>query len=127
MAKTKKTIPYEFVLEQLHRFSPTVKPMFGSHAVYIQNKIIFILRQKENAVADNGVWVATTSDHHESLRKEFPSLRSIGIFGGGETGWQVLPEEADDFEESVIKACELVLRQDVRIGKIPKPKKKKKD
>ena len=87
--------------------------------------MIFILRQKENAVADNGVWVATTSNHHESLRKEFPSLRSIGIFGGGETGWQVLPGDADDFEESVMKACALILKQDVRIGKIPKKKKKK--
>jgi hypothetical protein len=121
-----KNIPFDFVLEQLHRLNPTVKPMFGCHAVYVQNKIVFILRKKDNDEDDNGVWVATTNEHHESLRKEFPSLRSIKVFGGGETGWQVLPFEADDFEESVLQACHLVLRQDGRIGKTPKQKKKKK-
>jgi hypothetical protein len=126
MAKSKKTIAFEFVLEELHRLNPIVKPMFGSHAVYVQNKIVFILRKRESGTEDNGVWIATTAEHHESLRKELPSLRSIGVFGGGETGWQVLPADADDFEESVLHACALVLRHDLRIGKIPRQKKKKK-
>lgn len=98
--------------------------MFGCHAIYVSNKIVLILRKKENDV-DNGVWVATTTDHHESLRKIFPSMRSIKLFGEGESGWQVIPWDADDFEESVNLACDLILKNDPRIGKIPKPKKKK--
>lgn len=42
------------------------------------------------------------------------------MFGPGPTGWQILPLDADDFEESVLKACQLVLKNDVRIGKVPK-------
>ncbi|MFZ6014168.1 MAG: hypothetical protein ACOYXT_27750 [Bacteroidota bacterium] len=123
--KKEKAIPFDFVLEELHRADPIVKPMFGCHAVYIQNKIVFILRKKDQAVYDNGVWVATVPEHHQSLRKDFPSLRSIKIFGDGETGWQNIPLESDDFEACVLKACAYVLKGDARIGKIPKPKKKK--
>jgi hypothetical protein len=34
--------------------------------------------------------------------------------------------DADDFEESVNKVCELVLKNDPRIGRIPAKKKPKK-
>jgi hypothetical protein len=125
MDKPKRKIPYDFVLEELDRLQPVVKPMFGSHAVYVQNKIVFILRKKDLGDSDNGVWVATTNEHHESLRNDLPSLRSIQVFGGGETGWQIIPSDADDFEEATLKACALVLRNDIRIGKIPEQKKKK--
>jgi hypothetical protein len=118
-------IPFDFVLEKLERLEPSVKPMFGCHAVYVKEKIVLILRRKETPHEDNGVWVATTSEHHASLKKDFPSLRGIGVFGTEKSGWQILPMEADDFEESVMKACELILKNDQRIGKIPKSKKKK--
>ena len=66
------------------------------------------------------VWVATTLEHHRALKRELPSLRSITVLAGGAvTNWQVLPVESDDFEESVLKACELVKRGDPRIGKVP--------
>jgi hypothetical protein len=125
LMKKVKTIPFNFVIEELDRLKPAVKPMFGCHAIYVRNKIVLILRRKEEGQADNGVWMATTGEHHESLKKEFPSMRGIKIFGS-ESGWQVLPEDADDFEESVIRACELILRNDARIGKIPKPRARKK-
>jgi hypothetical protein len=94
--------------------------MFGCLAVYVEEKIVFVLREKKGA--DDGVWVATTKDHHASLRRELPSLRSIEIFGVGETGWQVLPVDVGDFEESVLRACALVRAGDPRIGKVPKAK-----
>jgi hypothetical protein len=37
----------------------------------------------------------------------------------------MIHEDDDDFEESAIKICEMVLHGDSRIGKIPKSKKKK--
>jgi len=55
-----------------------------------------------------------------SLRREFPRMRSIHLFGKKVTGWQVLPVDAPDFEESAVRACELVLACDPRIGKVPK-------
>lgn len=123
--KKSKPIPFDFVLEQLERLNPRVNPMFGCHAVYAKDKIVLILRKKETGDPDNGVWIATTPEHHASLKKDFPSMRSIRLFGAKETSWQILPADADDFEESVMKACEFILRQDPRIGKIPKEKKKK--
>jgi len=123
----KKKIPFEFVLEELDRLHPRVRAMFGCYAIYIEEKMVLILRQREDFRDDNGVWLATLHEHHPSLKKEFPPLRSIGFFGRRETVWQNIPADAADFEELALKACRLILKGDVRIGKIPKPKKKKGD
>ena len=93
--------------------------MFGCLAIYVQDKIVLILREKPTYPADNGVWLATTEDHHDSLRAEFPQMRSIQLLGKKITGWQVLRSDAEDFEESALRACDLVLSHDPRIGKIP--------
>ncbi len=84
------------------------------------NKIVLILRDKREPDADNGVWLATTEEHHESLRREFPNMRSIQVFRKKVTGWQVLPADAPDFEEAALRACELIVARDPRIGKVPK-------
>lgn len=115
-----KRVPHEFVLDALADLSPTTRVMFGCLAVYVEEKIILVLRDKPKGKADNGVWLATTAEHHESLRREFPRMRSIGVLGKEVTGWQVLPADAADFEEAALRACELILRGDPRIGKIPK-------
>lgn len=123
--KKKRPIPFEFVIEALEPLNPYTKPMFGCTAIYSDFKILFILRNKDNYVHDNGVWIATTPDHHKSLKREFPNLRSLELFGSKHpTAWQNLPADAPDFEESVMRACELALAKDPRIGKIPGKKKK---
>ena len=93
--------------------------MFGCLAVYVQDKIVLILRDKPDHAADNGVWLATTEEHHPSLRREFPNMRSIKVLGKKVTGWQVLPADAEDFEEAALRACDFVLTGDPRIGKVP--------
>jgi len=80
---------------------------------------VLILRDKRDKSADNGVWLATTEEHHESLRREFPNMRSIRVLGKKVTGWQVLPADAPDFEQSSLRACELIVARDPRIGKLP--------
>ena len=122
--KKPKIIPYDFVLEELGSLGPITKPMFGCVAVYVDTKIVLILRQKQDYVSDNGVWIATTADHHESLKRDLPIMRSIALFNsGGPTGWQNLPEDDPRFEEMTLKVCALIRENDPRIGKIPKPKK----
>jgi hypothetical protein len=120
--KKRKPVPFEFVLDALSPLEPSTRPLFGCLAIYVGHKIVLILRDKGSGAPDNGVWLATTCEHHESLRREFPNMRSIGVLGKGVTGWQVLPVEAPDFEEAALRACELVLAGDRRIGKIPKSK-----
>lgn len=118
-ARKKKPIPHAFVLDELERLGPETKPMFGCVAVYVEEKIMLILRDKREPRADNGVWIATVPEHHASLRKELPSMRSISVFGPGVTGWQVLPADEETFEEEALRACELILAGDPRIGKVP--------
>ena len=119
LVKQRKAVPHEFVLDAIAPLSPVTRPMFGCLAVYVADKIALILRDKRHKTADNGVWLATTEEHHESLRREFPRMRSIQVLGKKVTGWQVLPAEAPDFEEAALHACELVLARDPRIGKVP--------
>jgi hypothetical protein len=118
----RKPAPHEFVLEALAALSPATRPMFGCLAVYVGDRIVLILRDKPNPAADNGVWLATTREHHESLRREFPHMRSIEVLGKQVTGWQVLPADAPDFEEAALHACELIAARDPRIGKVPSPR-----
>jgi hypothetical protein len=116
---TRVRVPHAFVLDALDPIGPVTKPMFGCLAVYVKEKVVLILRDHGDHPADNGVWLATTAEHHDSLRQEFPHMRSIQMFGTPVTSWQVLPVDASDFEESALHACELVLTRDPRIGKVP--------
>jgi len=119
--KQRKPVPHEFVLDALAPLSPRTRPMFGCVAIYVGDKIVLILRNKDKAgqETDNGVWLATTQEHHESLRRDFPNMRSIKVLGKKVTGWQVLPSDAEDFEEAALRACDFVLTGDTRIGKVP--------
>ena len=118
--KQRKAIPHEFVLDTLASLSPETRPMFGCLAVYVKDKILFVLRDKRDVTADDdGMWLATTVEHHQSLQRDFPNMRSIGVLGKKVTGWQVLPANAPDFEEAALRACEFIQGGDPRIGKIP--------
>ncbi|WP_437760584.1 hypothetical protein [Sorangium sp. So ce1389] len=124
-ARKRKPVPHEFVLEALAPLGPETRPMFGCLAVYVEDKIVLVLRDKPAPAQDNGVWLATTQEHHAALRPEFPSMRSIEVLGSGVTGWQVLPAESPDFEEAALRACALIRAGDPRIGKVPGEKRKR--
>ena len=117
----RKNIPFEFVLDYLTPLDFTVKQMFGMWAIYVNDKIMLILRDRKDFENTNGVWVATSQEYHNSIKTDLPSLTSISNYSGGlkETEWQLLPVEANDFEESVRKVCDMIKRNDRRIGRIP--------
>jgi hypothetical protein len=122
--KKVKPVPFDFVLEQLAAANPQVKPMFGCYAVYVGEKIVLMLRKKDTGIEDNGVWVASTAEHQQSLKQQFPVMRPVQVLPTS-SSWQLIPVDADDFEECVLTVCHLVLSNDVRIGKVPKSKKGK--
>lgn len=127
--KLKKPIPFSFVLDELDGIYTMVRPMFGAHAVYRDEQILLILRQKDEYREDNGVWVVTPPEHVGALDAELPSLRRILMFEtaeGTKTTWNNIPESSPTFEEEVLKACALIRKRDPRIGKTPKPRKPKK-
>jgi hypothetical protein len=127
LAKPRKPIPHGFVLDALMAARPVTRPMFGCLAVYVEDKIVMALRDKEKNTDDNGVWLATTPEHHESLRGEFPNMRSIRLLGKNVTGWQILPADAPDFQEAALRVCELIVARDRRIGKVPGTRRPKSD
>ena len=122
MLKTPRKIPFDFILEKLYSAGPIARPMFGCHAIYIGDKLVLMAREKGASDNDDGVWIATTLPNHESLRRELPSLRSIAVLGKGQTNWQIIPKDSISFEEEVFRACDMILRNDPRIGTILKSK-----
>lgn len=117
--KQRKPVPHQFVLDALSELEPSTRPMFGCLAIYVGDRIVLVLRDRPTHPEDNGVWLATTREHHVSLRREFPSMRTIGLLGEKVTNWQVLPVSAPDFEKAALHACELVIARDPRIGRVP--------
>jgi hypothetical protein len=123
-----KAVPFPFIVEALDPVHPLVKPMFSGFAVYVADKIVFMLRDRPTLTGDNGLWFvfseeADMSKKAGSLRSEFPSLREIGLLEGKISHWMVLPVDAPDFESAALRACDLVLAHDPRLGRVPKSRK----
>ena len=124
----RKSPPYPFLLEALEPLAPEVRHMFGCHAVYVQNKILFMLRDSPKQPEDNGLWVVfadvtQASDAPGSLRSAFPSIRPIQLLGGVIPHWLLIPDDSPRFEEDSLHACEFALARDPRLGRIPASRK----
>jgi hypothetical protein len=113
-----KPTPFDFVFDYL----PTgivIKRMFGMHYIYLGKRIMLILRLRSNEPELNGIWVATSKDHHESLKNNIPELGAFFINNNERQGnWLFIPDNEDNFEGAAIKVCELILHGDPRIGKV---------
>jgi hypothetical protein len=116
-----KNIPFEFILDYLPARNIRVKPMFGCFAVYVNNKLVFILRDRKNNPHLNGVWVASSNESLASLTSILPAIdleaRLVERKAKG-SSWLLIPKDKNQFEETVIIACEMVSSNDSRIGKI---------
>jgi len=122
-AKPKPKPPYAFVLEALAPHEPEVRRMFSGFAVYIGDRIVCMLRDHIRSPQDNGLWLVlseTTRPTDPQLRCEFPSLRSIELLGDKIGHWLLLPSDGPDFEKEALHACDLLLRHDPRLGRVPK-------
>ena len=121
-AKSKKSSPHAFVLEALAPLHPEVRPMFSGFAVYIGDRIVCMLRDHIKSPQDNGVWLVLadiTNPDDPALRREFPSIRSIDLLGNKIRHWLLIPSDGSNFEAEALHACDLLLRHDPRLGRIP--------
>jgi hypothetical protein len=122
-AKSKRrSAPYPFLVEALAPLEPEVRPMFSGFAVYVGEKIVLMLRDSPKQPDDNGVWlvfseIANLADPR--IRQDFPSLRLINLLGGKIGQWRLIPADSPTFESEALHVCELLLKHDVRFGRVP--------
>ena len=117
-SSVKKQAPFPFVLEELASIRPTVKQVFGFTHVYLDDRLLFSLRDSINKPGSNGMWLYTTAEHVESLGREFPQLSRRYLWRSGRNAWVILASKLEGFEEYVFRACDLILRGDPRIGRV---------
>jgi hypothetical protein len=127
-AKVKRKPPHSFVLEALDALNPEVRRMFSGFAVYEGNRLILMLRDNAKSPRDNGVWLVLsegTDPADRALRREFPSLRRIELLGDKIGHWLVIPSDSPNFETESLHACDLLLRHDARLGRIPESRRRR--
>jgi len=110
--------PFPFILGELESLRPIIKKVFGFTHVYLEDKLLFSLRDATAQRGSNGMWLYTTTEHADSLAAEFPELPRRQIWRSGKKAWIILASRMGDFEENALKACELILRGDQRIGRL---------
>ena len=115
--KANKSIPFDFIVDALYGLNPVTKPMFGTTAVYVYGKIVLALRDNKKDPQTNDVWVAVDQLYHPELIQLIPSLTTFEIFGTKTRNWLLLPSTAEDFEKEANLICELIKRNDKRIGR----------
>ena len=118
----RRSAPYAFVLDTLAPLEPQVRPMFSGFGVYVGEKIVLMLRESLKHPEDNGVWLvfSETADLGDPrLRHDFPSLRLIRLLGGKIAHWRLIPADSASFESEALRACELLLKHDRRLGRVP--------
>ena len=118
MTAKREPIPFPFVLEELFSLRPTIKRMFGFTYLYLGERLLCALRDSKKQTGSNGMWLFTTTDHLESLGREFPQLSRRYHWRSGKNAWLILPAKLGEFEQYAFKACELILNGDRRIGRI---------
>jgi hypothetical protein len=120
--KPKPKVPHGFVLEALMPLNPEVRRMFSGFAVYLGDHLVCMLRDSPKSPRDNGVWLVLSEGidpGDRGLRREFPSLRKIELLGGVIGHWLLIPSDSPGFETETLHACDLLLRHDPRLGRIP--------
>jgi len=121
-SKQKQKLPHAFVLEALAPLNPEVRRVFSGFGVYMGDVLVCMLREHEKSPRDNGVWLVlsdSTDPADPELRREFPSIRPIGLLNKKIGHWLLIPNDSPHFETEALHACDLLLRHDARFGRIP--------
>ncbi len=119
--------PFDFIFDYLLPIEIEVKPFFGMFAIYANSKLLLLLRERANEPEKNGIWIATVGNGAESLKKELPGSVILFERKSRKDEWLLIPPDDDAFESSAIRLCELIVHRDPRIGKIPKPRARKRN
>lgn len=95
------------------------KRMFGSQAVYLGDRLMFGVTEKDEPWC--GLLCATSREHHPSLLAQFPFLKPHPILGK----WLYLSAAADGFEQNAQLIMDAIQSGDPRFGVESKPRVRK--
>ncbi|MBE15488.1 MAG: hypothetical protein CL867_04505 [Cytophagaceae bacterium] len=116
-------ILFPFFLDMLYPLPLKHKKMFGVDAYYLEAQLLFALREKEENTIDNGIWIATKKQHHQKLKHQFKSIKSIESYGI--KSWLMLASNHDHFEADAQHLAQLIFKRSELIGTTPNSKKRK--
>jgi hypothetical protein len=111
--------PLDWLLEPLEDEAGYLrKKMFGSHAVYLNERLVLAICAGEEPW--NGLLVPTSREHHSALQLSWPRLVSHPVLGK----WLYISQNDGAFESSATAVVMSVRKGDPRIGVEPKPRKR---
>lgn len=110
-------LPYDFILKCLYPVRPKVRKMLGCYGLFINKKLLLLLRDRENQPEFNGVFIATQPQFFDALQMEIHASKMDFDLDGAPHTWIFLSEDLPDFDEKVKKVCEMIKADDLRIGK----------
>jgi hypothetical protein len=96
--------------------------MFSGFAVYVGDRLFIMLRDHVRTPQDNGVWLVLSEGANPAdagLRRDLPSLRPIQTVAAKISHWLLIPSDHVNFESEALRACDLILSRDPRLGRIP--------
>lgn len=109
-------VPYDFILQLLYPIRPTIKKMFGCYGLYHNKRLLFLLREREERIEFNGVFIATQPQYFDALENEIHISRMEFDLDGTAHSWLFLSEDLADFDEKIALTCNMVKAGDERIG-----------
>ena len=129
LPKVKTPTPFQFVLDELTNGlwgrEVRTRRMFGSIAVYVDDKLVFIFCDREQMPHDRGIWVCIPDSYCTQMKGKYPALRGVSFFENEDSAWQCLSKDEPHFEELALEFCNLIRKGDPAIGRTPKVKNKR--
>lgn len=87
--------------------------------VYVGEKIVLKLRESQKQPEDNGSGSSFLRPLISPTREFAKISRHLNLLGGKIAYLRPIPADSAIFESETLHACELVLKHDVRFGRIP--------
>ncbi len=110
-------VPYSFILSFFFPVRPVIKKMLGCYGLFVNKKLVVLLRERDNQPEFNGVFIATQPEYFDELSNELHSSNMDFDIDGAEYTWIFISEDLEDFKDKVKRAAELIKNGDQRIGK----------
>lgn len=100
--------------------------MFGCFSVYFEDKLLLFVKENQKDPKFNGVYVAIKEGYreqtiHKLQIKDLNKTKDDHEFFYSDA-WIPISTDEPNFETIVRLACELILKNDEGIGRIPKKK-----